>query len=149
MDNFFADRETTPTGPAIPLTIELQSDVQERYLEQPPTTALHVLELARAADHPNGLSFVPQKTYRPHTLSDRRRYVEDVTLEEPIMFYSHDPDGCGISLRDAIAAKHYKLRDFDDPMFEGQGPSVAIRLNVGGLVGTDVASVSFVQAIHR
>ena len=99
-------------------------------LQLPRAPVPNVLDLAHAAGHPLGLALVPQTTYRPHTLSDRRRYVEEVDLEQPIMFYSHGPDGCGIPLEDAIKAKFSKLRDRDDAMFEGRGPSVSIRLNV-------------------
>ncbi len=92
-----------------------------------------VLELAQTAGHPWGGPLVPQKTYRPHTLSDRRRYVEEVHLEAPIMFFTHNPTGCGIPLKDAFASKFSTLLDRDDSMFEGRGPSVSIRLNVGSL----------------
>ena len=78
---------------------------------------------------------MPQLTYRPHTLSDRRRYVEEVALEPPIMFYCHGPQGCGIPLEDAMKARFSKLEGRDDSMFEGRGPSVSIRLNVSRRFG--------------
>lgn len=89
-----------------------------------------VLDLAARAGHPLGGILVPQKTYRPHTMSDRRRYVEDVHLDVPIMFYTHNPFGCGISLKDALSSKFSSLEGRDDSMFAGRGPSVSIRLNV-------------------
>ena len=73
---------------------------------------------------------MPQKTYRPETISDRRRYVDEVQLEPPIMFFSHNPTGCGILLKDAIAGRLDTLEGRDDPMLENKGPSVAIRLIV-------------------
>ncbi|TBU27237.1 hypothetical protein BD309DRAFT_863201 [Dichomitus squalens] len=91
-----------------------------------------VLEIARVAGHPHGGPFVPQKTYKPHTISDRRRYVDEVELEAPIMFFSNNPTGCGIPLRDAIASRFSALDGRDDSMFEGRGPSVSIRLNWPG-----------------
>ncbi|KAI0794002.1 hypothetical protein C8Q74DRAFT_1193223 [Fomes fomentarius] len=91
-----------------------------------------VLDLAEHAGHPHGGFLVPQKTYRPHTMSDRRRYVEDVHLEPPIMFYTHSPFGCGISLKDALSSKFSSLEGRDDSMFAGRGPSVSIRLNWPG-----------------
>ena len=86
--------------------------------------------MAEAAGHPHGGSFVPQKTYKPHTISDRRRYVDEVQLEAPIMFFSNNPTGCGILLKDAIASRFSTLDGRDDSMFQGRGPSVSIRLNV-------------------
>ncbi|KAF9813973.1 hypothetical protein IEO21_05344 [Rhodonia placenta] len=71
---------------------------------------------------------VPQKTYRPHTQSDRRRYVEDVELEAPIMFYLLSPDECGVPLREALNGRFMRLSGRDDLMFENRGPSVSIRL---------------------
>lgn len=83
-------------------------------------------QVATAHDGP----LVPQKTYRPHTQSDRRRYVEEVQLEAPIMFYVQNPSGCGISLRDALNSKFMRLQGRDDLMFSNRGPSVSIRLMV-------------------
>ena len=71
---------------------------------------------------------LPQRTYRPHTQSDRRRYVEEVILEQPIMFYMQNPQGCGISCRDALNSKFMRLVGRDDQMFNNRGPSVSIRL---------------------
>ncbi|KAI0741532.1 hypothetical protein C8Q80DRAFT_1110611 [Daedaleopsis nitida] len=91
-----------------------------------------VLQIAERIGHPLGGVLVPQKTYRPHTLSDRRRYVEEVNLDEPIMFYTHAPIGCGILLKDAFSSKFSSLEGRDDSMFAGRGPSVSIRLNWPG-----------------
>lgn len=91
-----------------------------------------VLEIANAAGYPHGGPFIPQKTYRPHTISDRRRYVDEVELETPIMFFSNKPTGCGIPLRDALSSRFSTLEGRDDAMFQGRGPSVSIRLNVRG-----------------
>ncbi|OBZ73112.1 hypothetical protein A0H81_06650 [Grifola frondosa] len=87
-----------------------------------------VLELALAYASPADGPFVPQKTYRPHTQSDRRRYVEEVQLAEPIMFIMQNPEACGIVLRDALTSKFMRLVGREDLMFEGRGPSVSIRL---------------------
>ena len=49
--------------------------------------------------------YIPQKVYRPHTSSDRRRYVEEVTLDPPIEFWlrgGHGQRRPGIPLRDAL-----------------------------------------------
>ncbi|PCH44367.1 hypothetical protein WOLCODRAFT_138962 [Wolfiporia cocos MD-104 SS10] len=77
---------------------------------------------------PHDGTLVPQRTYRPHTQSDRRRYVDEVELEAPIMFYMQDPEGCGIALRDALNSKFMRLVGRDDLMFGSRGPSVSIRL---------------------
>jgi len=93
-------------------------------------TGLHrtVAEIATAYATPYDGVLVPQKTYRPHTQSDRRRYVEEVDLEQPIMFYVQNPVGCGIPLRDALNSKFMRLAGRDDLMFVNRGPSVSIRL---------------------
>lgn len=85
-----------------------------------------VLDLAR--QFPFTGVILPQRTYRPHTQSDRRRYVEEVELEEPIMFIMGSPDACGISCRDALNSKFMRLMGRDDQMFVNRGPSVSIRL---------------------
>ncbi|KAI0766565.1 hypothetical protein BD413DRAFT_480787 [Trametes elegans] len=90
-----------------------------------------VLNLAFAQGHPLGGELVPQVDYKPNTQSDRRRYVEQVTLEDPIMFWMQG-GVLGIPLRDAIDSRFMRLVDRDDAMFEGRGPSVSIRLNWPG-----------------
>ncbi|KAF7359763.1 hypothetical protein MVEN_00701000 [Mycena venus] len=62
--------------------------------------------------------FVPQLMYKPHTNSDRRRYVEEVDMEAPIHFWVENPFECGIPR--------------DETVFEGRGPSVNIRLEWPG-----------------
>ncbi|TFK39968.1 hypothetical protein BDQ12DRAFT_698016 [Crucibulum laeve] len=75
--------------------------------------------------------FVPQPMYKPHTNSDRKRYVEEVELEEPIYFMT-DHGECGILLSDALRARVKTLKDRDQTVFEGRGPSVSIRLEWPG-----------------
>jgi hypothetical protein len=74
--------------------------------------------------------FIPQQMYKPHTNSDRRRYVEEVGLEEPIRFFCENPEECGISLDDALRSRVKRLRQKEEPVFEDRGPSVSIRLEV-------------------
>ena len=74
--------------------------------------------------------FIPQPMYKPHTTSDRKRYVEEVLLEGPLFFYSDDPARCGILLKDALHSRTRKLRNREKAVFEGRGPSVSIRLEV-------------------
>ncbi|KAJ8515718.1 hypothetical protein ONZ45_g6883 [Pleurotus djamor] len=77
---------------------------------------------------------IPQIMYRPHTNSDRRRYVEEVQLEAPIYFYTSTSGGdvCGISLQDALHSKVKQLHGRDETVFQQRGPSVSIRLEWPG-----------------
>ncbi|KAH9479486.1 hypothetical protein JR316_0008080 [Psilocybe cubensis] len=81
---------------------------------------------------PGAGPFVPQPMYKPHTTSDRKRYVEEVMLEAPMFFISEHPEQYGISLKDALHSRTKKLRDRDMVVFEGRGPSVSIRLEWPG-----------------
>ncbi|KAL1943096.1 hypothetical protein VTO73DRAFT_4767 [Trametes versicolor] len=90
----------------------------------------HVLVIAQRFSPSWAGDLVPQPTYRPHTQSDRRRYVEQVDLEAPILFFSRDT--MGIPLADAISSRFMHLQGRDDPMFKERGPSVSIRLNWPG-----------------
>lgn len=85
---------------------------------------------------------IPQKIYRPNTQSDRRRYVEEVALEPPIMFYLQHPEGCGISCKEAMNSRFSRLVDRDDAMFINRGPSVSIRINV-----CDLATFLFISML--
>ncbi|KAL0059086.1 hypothetical protein AAF712_014217 [Marasmius tenuissimus] len=76
--------------------------------------------------------FVPQMMYKPHTNSDRRRYVEEVELDPPIYFWVNNPTECGISLADALHSRVRRLVGREETVFEGRGPSVSIRLEWPG-----------------
>jgi hypothetical protein len=73
---------------------------------------------------------VPQKRYKPHTSSDRRRYVDEINLEPSIHFYMQRPDEEGIPLRDAMHGRFARLVARDEPMFQERGPSISVRINV-------------------
>lgn len=74
--------------------------------------------------------FVPQQMYKPHTNSDRKRYVEEIVLDAPIYFWMSDPEECGIPLTDALHSRVKRLQNRNCSVFEGRGPSVSIRLEV-------------------
>ncbi|THH19433.1 hypothetical protein EW146_g1712 [Bondarzewia mesenterica] len=89
----------------------------------------------RAVSNPTPISaggrglLVPQKRYKPHTSSDRRRYVEEVQLEDPIPFFVLKPTEEGISLEDALHNRFSRLVNRDDQMFVDRGPSISVRIN--------------------
>ncbi|KIY52933.1 hypothetical protein FISHEDRAFT_34396 [Fistulina hepatica ATCC 64428] len=76
--------------------------------------------------------FVPQPMYLPHTNSDRRRYVEEVDLDEPLYFWQQEPLESGILLSDALHSRTRRLINRTDRVFEGRGPSVSIRIEWPG-----------------
>ncbi|RXW23910.1 hypothetical protein EST38_g1950 [Candolleomyces aberdarensis] len=80
----------------------------------------------------NAGPFVPQNIYKPHTNSDRKRYVEEVSLEGPLYFAMDSPSEYGIPLTDALHSRTKRLVDREKPVFEGRGPSVSIRLEWPG-----------------
>lgn len=75
---------------------------------------------------------VPQRRYRPHTTSDRRRYVEEVELEPAILFSTLRPEMEGFPLADAVSGKFANLAQRDDQMFNERGPSISVRINWPG-----------------
>ena len=87
--------------------------------------------------------FIPQPMYKPHTTSDRKRYVEDVRLEAPIYFFVEHSGQCGISLHDALHSRVKNLVNREQVVFEGRGPSVSIRLEVSQ------CTAPFLFLLHR
>jgi hypothetical protein len=65
-------------------------------------------------------------------LDHRLSSVEEVDLEEPIMFFMQGPEECGIPLREALSGRFSRLKGRDDQMFMHRGPSVSIRLKWPG-----------------
>jgi len=119
----------SPSSPSLTSRLEMQPGCDPHGRNRSGQVTLQtVVQLAAAWSSPNDWPLLPQKSYRPHTQSDRRRYVEEVELEAPIMFHVQNPQGCGISLRDALNSKFMRLIGRDDLMFVNRGPSVSIRL---------------------
>ncbi|KAF8661300.1 hypothetical protein AX16_001398 [Volvariella volvacea WC 439] len=86
---------------------------------------------ARDLGYPGAGPFIPQAMYKPHTNSDRRRYVELATLEQPIYFRTGEINW-GIPLIDALHSKVRDLQDKNELLFDGRGPSISIRLEWPG-----------------
>ena len=84
---------------------------------------------------------VPQKRYKPHT-GDKRRYVDEVNLEQSIAFYMENPDEAGIPLKDAMLGPFLRLGARDEPIFQERGPSISVRINVS------LASHSFAMSMY-
>ncbi|KAI0060977.1 hypothetical protein BV25DRAFT_818109 [Artomyces pyxidatus] len=93
--------------------------------------AVSINDLPPLSAHPRG-PMVPQKRYKPHTSSDRRRYVDEVHLEPSIHFFMQKPEEQGISLADAMHNRFARLVGRDEPMFIDRGPSISVRLNWPG-----------------
>ena len=79
---------------------------------------------------------VPQKPYKPHTSSDRRRYVDEINLESPIKFFAEKPDEEGTPLRDVMHGRFARLIARDEPMFQHRGPPISVRINVSLVLHT-------------
>ena len=85
---------------------------------------------------------VPPKRNKPHTSSDRRRYVDEVNLEPSINFYMQKPDEAGIPLKDAMHGRFARPMARDERMFQEHGPSISVRINVS------LASHSFAVSMY-
>jgi len=128
---------STPTTPlTIPPMLSAHSEpvasprpAQGLSYQEQITSWKRARELPAAMGNPE---FIPQKMYRPHTSSDIKRYIEEVALDLPIIFWMEGPDECGIPLTDALHSRTKRLRDHDMEVFEGRGPSVSIRLEWPG-----------------
>jgi hypothetical protein len=94
---------------------------------------LHLFREAIKLPLDNAGPFLPQGMYKPHTNSDRKRYVEEVLLEEPLYFVNETHSKqFGISLKDAMHSRTRQLANRDQVVFEGRGPSVSIRIEWPG-----------------
>ncbi|KAG6381556.1 hypothetical protein JVT61DRAFT_148 [Boletus reticuloceps] len=88
----------------------------------------HVMEWKRVSELCGTDDFIPQTVYTPYTETDKKRYVLDVVLQETIFFHSDGSSELGISLHDALKQQLRHMKDKDDRMFVGCGPSVSIRI---------------------
>jgi len=115
-----------------PVTPGITSPFHPGYTSSPNLPTLTSPTPARTEHRPGPMVMVPQKRYKPHTSSDRRRYVDEVNLEPPINFYMQKPDEEGIPLKDAMHGRFARLALRDEPMFRERGPSISVRLNWPG-----------------
>ncbi|KAF8431484.1 hypothetical protein L210DRAFT_3416254, partial [Boletus edulis BED1] len=69
--------------------------------------------------------FIPQTIYTQYTGADWQQYVRDVEFHETIFFYSNS---LGISLDETLNHRVWRLKNKDDRMLVGCGPSVSIRI---------------------
>ncbi|KAF8557780.1 hypothetical protein OG21DRAFT_1505038 [Imleria badia] len=118
---FEGDKLDVPTSPLL-----IEPDV----VTQSPMP--HIVEWKRVIELCGTNDFVPQTVYQPYTEADRKRYIRDVELQETIFFRSNDSSELGISLDDALKQRLRHLKDKDDNMFVGCGPSVSIRIQWPG-----------------
>ncbi|KIM44530.1 hypothetical protein M413DRAFT_355641 [Hebeloma cylindrosporum] len=92
----------------------------------------HLFREALGLPMPNAGPFLPQQMYKPHTTSDRKRYVEEVMLEAPLYFITEHPQQYGVLLKDVLHSRTKRLVNREQVVFEGRGPSVSIRLEWPG-----------------
>ncbi|EIW79213.1 hypothetical protein CONPUDRAFT_155892 [Coniophora puteana RWD-64-598 SS2] len=76
--------------------------------------------------------FIPQKIYKPHTVADQRRYIEEAELMRCVTFENQHPQESGVPLIDALRSSCKHLVNKEDAMFDGAGPSVSIRIQWPG-----------------
>ncbi|KAF8123352.1 hypothetical protein EV363DRAFT_778413 [Boletus edulis] len=89
----------------------------------------HILDWKRVIEHCGTNDFIPQTIYTQYTGADWQEYVRDVEFHETIFFFSNS---LGISLDETLNHRVWRLKDKDDRMLAGCGPSVSIRIQWPG-----------------
>jgi hypothetical protein len=77
----------------------------------------------------NGGTVVPQIMWSPHSVSDRRQYVEMGKLQMPVFFEDNDR-ALGFSLEASVDGQFHLLRHASDPAPLGQKTTTHIRIIV-------------------
>lgn len=80
------------------------------------------------------MQLVPHRPYPPPHSKTKGQYVDDATLQTPILFDLIGSAQRGIAAKDAMNKRYHNLVGRDDPMFEESGSSVAIRFEVSSLL---------------
>lgn len=78
------------------------------------------------------LQLVPHRQYPPPHSKTKGQYVDDATLQSPILFDLIGGTQRGIAVKDAMNKRYHNLVGRDDPMFEESGSSVALRFEWPG-----------------
>ena len=82
------------------------------------------------------LQLVPHRPYPPPHSKTKGQYVDDATLQPPILFDLIGGTQHGIAAKDAMNKRYHNLVGRDDPMFEESGSSVALRFEVSHSVAS-------------
>jgi hypothetical protein len=80
------------------------------------------------------MQLVPHRPYPPPHSKTKGQYVDDATLQQPILFDLIGSSQRGIAAKDAMNKRYHNLVGRDDPMFEESGSSVALRFEVSFLL---------------
>ena len=80
------------------------------------------------------LQLVPHRQYPPPHSKTKGQYVDDATLQQPILFDLIGSTQRGIAVKDAMNKRYHNLVGRDDPMFEESGSSVALRFEVSSFL---------------
>lgn len=78
------------------------------------------------------LQLVPHRPYPPPHSKTKGQYVDDATLQPPILFDLIGGSQRGVAVKDAMNKRYHNLVGRDDPMFEESGSSVALRFEWPG-----------------
>ncbi|KAI0938508.1 hypothetical protein AcV5_000176 [Taiwanofungus camphoratus] len=76
-----------------------------------------VMQLAASFSSPHEGPLVPQLPYYRPSTDSQSHNLDEVELQEPIMFYTRNPQRCGIGLRDALNSRNARLLGRDDYVF--------------------------------
>ena len=76
------------------------------------------------------MQLVPHRPYPPPHSKTKGQYVDDATLQPPILFDLIGSSQRGVAAKDAVNKRYHNLVGRDDPMFEESGSSVALRFEV-------------------
>ena len=80
------------------------------------------------------MQLVPHRPYPPPHSKTKGQYVDDATLQQPILFDLIGSSQRGVAAKDAVNKRYHNLVGRDDPMFEESGSSVALRFEVSLLL---------------
>ncbi|KZT27837.1 hypothetical protein NEOLEDRAFT_1130325 [Neolentinus lepideus HHB14362 ss-1] len=75
---------------------------------------------------------IPQRMYKPQAANDKKRYIDEIRFDAPIIFRMSGASEDGITVHEALHGHLGNLQNKDDEVFINCGPSVSIRLNWPG-----------------
>ncbi|KAG2053708.1 hypothetical protein BDR06DRAFT_969883 [Suillus hirtellus] len=106
-------------------------DTAESSLNQRVDDSEQDLQLAIVPVETATCACIPQRLYQPRGETEREKYVQAANLSSPILFCAEKSHELGVALEEILKNSRC-LSDRDDPVFEGGGRSISVRLEWPG-----------------
>ncbi|KAG1907709.1 uncharacterized protein F5891DRAFT_974371 [Suillus fuscotomentosus] len=124
--DYVNDLDETSQLPPLESRDTAESSLNERVDDSEQELQLAIVPIETATS-----ACIPQRLYQPRGETEREKYVQAANLSLPILFCAEKSHELGVALEEILKNSRC-LSDRDDPVFEGGGQFISVRLEWPG-----------------